>query len=185
MSQYKDEKTGKWYCLFRYHTTTGINKQVKKMGFVTKREAAKYEQEYKDRMEGSNDIKFATLAEAFKEDAAQRLKKTTQHNIIQHIRYLNKQMGEIEVRNITPLVIKNLYDNLRVKYRPRSGKSILTTFKAVLQFGRRFYGIKSAVEAVEVAGPLRYPEEAEEKENYWTLDEYKIFISRYTRLSRI
>lgn len=51
MSQYKNEKTGKWYAIFRYRTYEGVNKQVKKSGFATKREAKEYEAEFVNKME--------------------------------------------------------------------------------------------------------------------------------------
>jgi hypothetical protein len=53
MSVYKDEKTGKWYAIFRYRTYEGANKQVKKCGFATKREAKQYEAEFISKMNGS------------------------------------------------------------------------------------------------------------------------------------
>lgn len=38
MPCYKDEKTGTWYCQFRYADFTGKRKQKRKRGFKTKRE---------------------------------------------------------------------------------------------------------------------------------------------------
>ena len=38
MPCYKDEKTGTWYCQFRYADFTGKRKQKRKRGFKTKSE---------------------------------------------------------------------------------------------------------------------------------------------------
>ena len=46
MPCYKDEKTGTWYCQFRYADFTGKRKQKRKRGFKTKREAQEWEREF-------------------------------------------------------------------------------------------------------------------------------------------
>ena len=43
MPAYKDSKTGTWFVKFYCKDWTGENKQIKKRGFVTKREALDYE----------------------------------------------------------------------------------------------------------------------------------------------
>ena len=42
MPAYKDSKTGTWFVKFYCKDWTGENKQVKKRGFATKREALDY-----------------------------------------------------------------------------------------------------------------------------------------------
>lgn len=46
MPCYKDEKTGTWYCQFRYTDFTGAQKQKRKRGFKTRREAQEWEREF-------------------------------------------------------------------------------------------------------------------------------------------
>ena len=46
MPCYKDEKTGTWYCQFRYTDFTGVQKQKRKRGFKTRREAQEWEREF-------------------------------------------------------------------------------------------------------------------------------------------
>ena len=43
MPAYKDSKTGTWFVKFYCKDWTGENKQIKKRGFATKREALDYE----------------------------------------------------------------------------------------------------------------------------------------------
>ena len=47
MPAYKDSKTGTWFVKFYCKDWTGENKQIKKRGFATKREALDYERNYK------------------------------------------------------------------------------------------------------------------------------------------
>lgn len=49
MPAYKDSKTGTWFVKFYCKDWTGENKQIKKRGFATKREALDYERNYKIR----------------------------------------------------------------------------------------------------------------------------------------
>ena len=51
MPAYKDSKTGTWFVKFYCKDWTGENKQIKKRGFATKREALDYERNYKIRQE--------------------------------------------------------------------------------------------------------------------------------------
>ena len=46
MPAYKDSKTGIWFVKFYCKDWTGENKQIKKRGFATKREAAQWEQQF-------------------------------------------------------------------------------------------------------------------------------------------
>ena len=56
MPAYKDSKTGTWFVKFYCKDWTGENKQIKKRGFVTKREALDYERNYKIRQENNLDF---------------------------------------------------------------------------------------------------------------------------------
>ena len=58
MPAYKDSKTGTWFVKFYCKDWTGENKQIKKRGFATKREALDYERNYKIRQENNLDMTF-------------------------------------------------------------------------------------------------------------------------------
>ena len=58
MPAYKDSKTGTWFVKFYCKDWIGENKQIKKRGFVTKREALDYERNYKIRQENNLDMTF-------------------------------------------------------------------------------------------------------------------------------
>ena len=46
MPAYKDNKTGKWFCKFYYTDWQGTNRQKRKRGFATKKEALAYERNF-------------------------------------------------------------------------------------------------------------------------------------------
>ena len=77
MPAYKDEKTGTWFVKFYSKDWTGANKQVKKRGFSTKREALEYERNYKVREECNLDMTFENFFKLYSEDMEKRLKRNT------------------------------------------------------------------------------------------------------------
>ena len=107
MSQYKNEKTGKWYAIFRYRTYEGANKQVKKSGFASKREAKEYEAEYISKMSGSKDMTFRSLAELYLADCKPRHKATTYYSESYRInKYILPHFGDVPIKDITPSMIR-------------------------------------------------------------------------------
>ena len=67
-ASYKDSKTGTWFVKFYCKDWTGENKQIKKRGFVTKREALDYERNYKIRQENNLDMTFGEFWKLYTED---------------------------------------------------------------------------------------------------------------------
>lgn len=68
MPAYKDSKTGTWFVKFYCKDWTGENKQIKKRGFGTKREALDYERNYKIRQENNLDMTFGEFWKLYTED---------------------------------------------------------------------------------------------------------------------
>ena len=68
MPAYKDSKTGTWFVKFYCKDWTGENKQIKKRGFATKREALDYERNYKIRQENNLDMTFGEFWKLYIED---------------------------------------------------------------------------------------------------------------------
>ena len=77
MPCYKDEKTGTWYCQFRYADFTGKRKQKRKRGFKTKREAQAWEHEQLNKVSADLDMTFESFVSRYAEDAKTRLKENT------------------------------------------------------------------------------------------------------------
>ena len=77
MPAYKDNVTGKWYAKFYCKNWRGENKQIKKRGFDTKREALEYERHYKIREEENLDMTFGDFFKLYTSDMEVRLKHNT------------------------------------------------------------------------------------------------------------
>lgn len=74
MPAYKDSKTGTWFVKFYCKDWTGENKQIKKRGFATKREALDYERNYKIRQENNLDMTFGEFWKLYTEDVKNYVK---------------------------------------------------------------------------------------------------------------
>ncbi len=61
MSAYKDTERGTWYCQFRYTDYQGRTHRTTKRGFRTKKEAVKYEQNFRARAGKSNRMTMGAL----------------------------------------------------------------------------------------------------------------------------
>ena len=77
MPAYKDSKTGTWFVKFYCKDWTGENKQIKKRGFATKREALNYERNYKIRQENNLDMTFGEFWKLYTEDVKNYVKLNT------------------------------------------------------------------------------------------------------------
>ena len=77
MPAYKDSKTGTWFVKFYCKDWTGENKQIKKRGFVTKREALDYGRNYKIRQENNLDMTFGEFWKLYTEDVKNYVKLNT------------------------------------------------------------------------------------------------------------
>ena len=108
MSAYKDEKQGTWYVIFRYIDWTGQKKQKMKRGFRTKKEAVKFENEFKRTVAADMDMQIGSFVEIYFEDKKNELKKSSVRNKRHMInKHILPYFGERKMNEITT-VIKSL-----------------------------------------------------------------------------
>ena len=151
MPAYKDSKTGTWFVKFYCKDWTGENKQIKKRGFATKREALDYERNYKIRQENNLDMTFGEFWKLYTEDVKNYVKLNTwltkEHIVDTKILpyFKNLKMNEI-----TPGDVRK-WQNEMVAFRNENGKSYSQTYKktmhnilsAIFNHACRFYNLKS------------------------------------------
>lgn len=77
MSAYKDTERGTWYCQFRYTDYQGRTHRTTKRGFRTKKDAVKYEQDFRARAGKSNRMTMGALCDAYLEDKRINAKAST------------------------------------------------------------------------------------------------------------
>lgn len=179
MPAYKDSKTGTWFVKFYCKDWTGENKQIKKRGFVTKREALDYERNYKIRQENNLDMTFGEFWKLYTEDVKNYVKLNTwltkEHIVDTKILpyFKNLKMNEI-----TPGDVRK-WQNAMVAFRNENGKSYSQTYKktmhnilsAIFNHACRFYNLKS--NPARQAGNMGREEKKEML--FWTTEEYKKF----------
>ena len=179
MPAYKDSKTGTWFVKFYCKDWTGENKQIKKRGFATKREALDYERNYKIRQENNLDMTFGEFWKLYTEDVENYVKLNTwltkEHIVDTKILpyFKNLKMNEI-----TPGDVRK-WQNEMVAFRNENGKSYSQTYKktmhnilsAIFNHACRFYNLKS--NPARQAGNMGREEKKEML--FWTTEEYKKF----------
>ena len=179
MPAYKDSKTGTWFVKFYCKDWTGENKQIKKRGFATKREALDYERNYKIRQENNLDMTFGEFWKLYTEDVKNYVKLNTwltkEHIVDTKILpyFKNLKMNEI-----TPGDVRK-WQNEMVAFRYENGKSYSQTYKktmhnilsAIFNHACRFYNLKS--NPARQAGNMGREEKKEML--FWTKEEYLKF----------
>ena len=65
MPVYKDDKTGTWFCKFRYKDWTDTTKNKMKRGFKTRREAVQWENDFKLRIAGDLEMLFVDFVAVY------------------------------------------------------------------------------------------------------------------------
>ena len=151
MPAYKDNKTGKWYCQFRYTEWTGEVKQKRKRGFALKREAEQWERDFleqhnfanKKKTQQCTGISFGNFVQMYFDDISVR--KTTartklaifENHILPYLE--NLKMDEITPTHITrwqQLIIKK-------KYSPSYLNDINKQLAALFNHAERYYGLQN------------------------------------------
>lgn len=75
MAVYKDKATGMWRVVFRYVNWKGERKQTQKRGFLTKRDAQKWEREQRLKNSSSLDMTFGSFFEIYEADKRQQIER--------------------------------------------------------------------------------------------------------------
>ena len=179
MPAYKDNKTGTWFVKFYCKDWTGENKQIKKRGFVTKREALDYERNYKIRQENNLDMTFGEFWKLYTEDVKNYVKLNTWLTKEQIVdTKILPYFKNFKMNEITPGDVRK-WQNEMVVFRHENGKSYSQTYKktmhnilsAIFNHACRFYNLKS--NPARQAGNMGREEKKEML--FWTTEEYKKF----------
>lgn len=179
MTAYKDEKRGTWFVNFRYKDWRGEPKRKAKRGFRTRRDALRWERDFKERMGGAASMSFDAACEAYMADNAPRLRETT----LAQKRYCIEGMlkpyfggmlvGDIDARAVIA------WENELLECRTPKGKPYSATYlnaicsqlSAIMNHLLRFYGLPS--NPVRAAGKIGAKDRREMQ--FWTKDEYLRF----------
>ena len=150
MPCYKDEKTGTWYCQFRYADFTGKRKQKRKRGFKTKREAQEWEREFHLQKAKSCDMTLASFVELYFDDREHHVRDTTmdtKRNIFDTkiVPLLgNRKMNEITALDIRDWQqrIKEMGEATGLPYSETYLYTIHAQLTALFNYAQTFYGLR-------------------------------------------
>jgi integrase len=179
MPAYKDHKTDTWFAKFYCKDWTGENRQIKKRGFDTKREALEYERNYKLRQENNLDMTFGEFWKLYTEDVKNRVKLNTwltkEHIVETKILpyFKNRKMNEI-----TPVDVRK-WQNEILNFRYENGEGYSSSYRITMHntlstlfnHACKFYNLKS--NPARQAGNMGSDENKEML--FWTTEEYKKF----------
>jgi integrase len=180
MPVYKDRDQGTYYVSFHYEDWTGKNVRKMKRGFKTKKEAANWEDHFKEELSGDLDMTFGNFWNQYEEDVRPKLRENTwrskqfivEKKILPYFKDLN--MRDITVRT----VIK--WQNSMRRLETRNGSDFSETYLrtmqaqlcAIMNHAVKYYGLRRNVAAL--AGPMG-KSHADEMQ-FWTREEYLKFI---------
>ena len=150
MPCYKDEKTGTWYCQFRYTDFTGAQKQKRKRGFKTRREAQEWEREFHLQKAKSCDMTLASFVELYFNDREHHVRGTTmdtKRNIFDTkiVPLLgNRKMNEITALDIRDWQqrVKEMGEATGLPYAETYLYTIHAQLTALFNYAQTFYGLQ-------------------------------------------
>lgn len=175
MPAYKNEKTGNWYASFYYTDWQGQRKKKKKEGFKLKRDAQEFEREFLSKQSGSCDMTFSSLVDLYIEDITPRIRLSTLNHKTSLInRHILPYFGEMVCSGINPATIRKWQNEMMSKgYEATYLRHIHAQLSAVFNFAVNYYNLKENP-CTRAGGMGRSKADTM---SFWTLDEYKKFIS--------
>lgn len=180
MSVTKDGNTGRWMSQIRVKDWTGKTIHKKKRGFLTKREALQWEQEFVSQATSSLGMTFKDFIELYFKDMEQRLKATTLANKRWMVDLkVTPFFGKLQLNDIKPTDIRR-WQNELTSYRNKDGepysetylKTINNQVTAIFNYAVKYYGLKE--NPCHKAGGMG-KKHADEM-MFWTKDEFLRFI---------
>ena len=184
MSAYKHKTRNTWIAAFSYVDWQGNRQRKKKEGFKRKCDALEYERNFIEQSKADCQILFKNLAAAYLDDGATRQKPTTTKGK----RYAFEQkilsyFGDMQVSDITPNTVRE-WQNALMSYKKEDGGTYAPTYlrtlnsqlSAVFNYAVRYHGLRA--NPVRLCGSIGHLRS--DAVQFWTLDEFKQFLTAVT-----
>ena len=178
---FRDESGNKtWFCKFNYTNWKGEKLTKKKRGFLTKKEALKWEHEFLNQHSESIEMSFREFFELYKRDRKPRIRENTwrtKEAIVNQkiLPYIGDLMLN-EINNVTIIQWQNELMKIKDKngrnYSPTYLRTIHAQLSSILNHACRYYNLKTNV-ARDVGS---MGEKEADEMLFWTQDEYERFI---------
>ncbi|MEX0416583.1 tyrosine-type recombinase/integrase [Bacillus sp. C30] len=171
---YKDKERGTYFFVVRVRQFDGTQKQVKRRGFKTKKEAREAEAKMLVEKETSSSLTFAQVADSYFDWYCQRRKKSstlTIQNVIYN--HLMPEFKKIKIDYITAKHVMIYQNKIINNYSAEFLKKIHTTLSAIFNFAIKFHGLTH--NPARIAG--NFEKESNKRMNFWEFAEFKQFIA--------
>ncbi|PYE91562.1 tyrosine-type recombinase/integrase [Bacillus sp. 196mf] len=173
MVVYKDKERGTYFFVVRVRQFDGTQKQVKRRGFKTKKEAREAEAKILVDKETNSSLTFAQVADSYFDWYCQRRKQSsisTIKTILEN--HLLERFEKSKINNITAQHIMIYQNEIINQYSAVYLKKIHTVLSSIFNFAIKFYGLAS--NPARIAG--NFEKESNKRMNFWEFDEFKQFI---------
>jgi len=179
MPVYKDKRTGKWYVMVCYTDLKGKLKQKCKRGFITRREAMQWEDDFILRQDASMDMKMSEFIDLYLTSMKPRLKESSyemKKNVI--FAHIKPYFANRSVRSITSRDVIAWQNNL-IDHKDKNGKhysksylkTIHNQLSCIFNYAVNNYDLPS--NPARKAGNMGSEDEV--KIDFWTKEEYEKF----------
>lgn len=179
---FKDKSTGKWVAQWYEPDVYGVNKQKKKRGFKTQREAKQYECERNLKKHGNLEMTMKVFVEQYFQDKENELKQRTKQNKRYMIdSYLIPYFGDMKMSDIKPAQIIAWQNEIYKKNLSESYmRMIQNQLTALFTHATKIYDLaNNPCKKVKRMG-----KDDKRSLTFWTVDEYKQFISTVDKSDR-
>ena len=178
MPVYRDEKRKTWYVKFRYRDWQGKGRYTTKRGFKTKRDALKYEYEFKATSTERIDLKLSRLVEIYLAEKALRVKISTYKKIESTLRnHFLPFVVNLKASELTTAIMKEWQNKLiQKKYKYSTIAKIHNIVNSFINYVVKSYGLKE--NPLYKVSDIRSIKKREIRHiNIWTYEEFEKFIS--------
>lgn len=182
MPAYKDNERGTWTSSFHYKDWTGKSQRKMKRGFATKKEAQEFEAKFKLTADANMDMLVEDFVEVYLKDKEAELKERTKNNKRYMIeRHVLPYLGKKKMNEVTPSDIIAWQNEIRSKnYSESYMRMLQNQVTAVFIHAQKIYNLAN--------NPCRKVKKIGKSDvrrlEFWTLDEYKQFISTFDKGTR-
>ncbi len=191
MPSYKDEKTNTWYCQFYYKDWGGRQKHTIKRGFLRKKDAEKYEREFKTRQQ-TQDITISMLIELYLDNLNDRIKlnalkassKARYKELIDYyiVPYFPQ---DLQIKKLTASMINkwlvSLTDYITIKQKKKLSKRTIMDIKSQFSTILNFAIKNNLLSTNPVNLSERIPAAKQSKKTVWSVDDYNLFYSKISK----
>lgn len=169
MASFKLLGKDNWQVRFYCQDFKGVNKQYKKRGFKTKKEALIYANNYINLHSGNSDIKIGVLANEYLKNKSKFLKLNTIKSYKFTNKYILKYLDDVSIKDLTPLMCYKFLMNFTDT--PRMLQRIRLLLNGILEYAILYYGLNvNPLSKVKI--DIKYTKKQQE---IYTIEEFQKF----------